>query len=66
LPIIKQISKAKSDKELYKILLPYAKDYDYLKEILEKLEENIYKGAKNSIKKEDIIDFFNEVVLSKK
>jgi len=60
--ITKQISKAKDDKELYKILLPYAKEHEYLKEILEKLEENIYKNGKNSINKNDIIDYFDEVV----
>ena len=62
LEIAKQISKAKDDKELYKILLPYAKEHEYLKEILEKLEENIYKNGKNSINKNDIIDYFDEVV----
>jgi len=62
LEITKQISKAKDDKELYKILLPYAKEHEYLKEILEKLEENIYKNGKNRINKNDIIDYFDEVV----
>jgi len=61
-PIVAQIKKAKNDKELYKLLLPYAKD-DYIKEIVKKLEENIYKNAKNKIDKNELVDYFEEMII---
>jgi len=61
IPLAKQILKAKTDKELYNILLPYAKRGDFIEETLNKLEENIYKNAKHKIKKEDIVDYFEEI-----
>ena len=61
MPLAKQIKKAKDDKELYNTLLPYAKDDGFIKEVLEKLEENIYKNLHNKIKKNDIIDYFEEL-----
>ncbi len=63
-PILEQIKKAKSDRELYKLLLPYAKDDEYLKDKLNKLEENIYKGQKNKIDKYELIDYFEQIILS--
>jgi hypothetical protein len=53
-PLQKRIRKAKSDKELYDILLPFATD-EKIKKILERLEANIYKGKKNKIDKESIV-----------
>ncbi len=61
-PITKQIKKAKSDKELYALLLPYAKEGDFIQEVLHKLEENLYKGAHHKIDRNEIVDFFEEVV----
>ena len=61
-PITQQIKKAKNDKELYRLLLPYAKD-DYIKNIIEKLEANIYKNAKNKIDKNELIDYFEEIII---
>ncbi len=60
LPIVKQIAKTKSDKELFKLLLPYAKD-EYIKDKIKKLEENIYKNGKNRIDKNELIDYFEEI-----
>ncbi len=65
IPIVKKIKKAKSDKELYKLLLPYAKDDSYIKDKLDKLEENIYKNAQNSIDKNELISYFEEIILTK-
>jgi len=48
------IKKAKNDKELYQILLPYSQKVE-LKEFIKKLEANIYNGAKNKINKKDIL-----------
>ena len=58
IPIVKKIKRTKSDKELYKILLPYAKDSENIAKELKKLEENIYKNKKNKINKDAIIDYF--------
>ncbi len=60
LPIIKKIKKAKSDKELYKILLPFANESKVIANKLKKLEENIYKNGKNKIDKETLFDYFEE------
>ena len=48
------IKKAKNDKELYQILLPYSYKTE-LKEFIKRLEANIYNGAKNRINKKEII-----------
>ena len=53
--IIKAIKKAKSDKELFNLLLPYAKRSSKVKEALDKLEKNIYQGEKNKIDKQELI-----------
>ena len=58
-PLEKQIFKAKSDKELYNILLPYASK-DKIKQILEKLEKNIYNNQNHKIDKNEILDILEE------
>jgi hypothetical protein len=60
--VTKLIKRAKSDKELYNLLLPYAKEGDYIQEVLQKLEANLYKGANHKIDRNEIVDFFEEVV----
>jgi len=60
--IIKQIQKAKDDKTLFELLLPYANKDKDIKEQLDKLEKNIYKGGKEKIDKDLILDYFEEVV----
>ena len=47
------IKKAKNDKEIYKLLLPFANEEKY-KDTIKKLEENIYKKAKHKINKKSI------------
>ena len=61
-PITKQIRKAKSDKALYNLLLPYAKEGEYIQQVLHKLEENLYKGANHKIDRDALVDYFEEVV----
>lgn len=48
------IKKAKNDKEIYQLILPYSHKTE-LKMIIKKLEENIYNQAKNKINKKDIL-----------
>ncbi len=61
-PVSKLVKKAKNDKELYNLLLPYAKEGAYIEEVLHRLEENLYKGAHHKINRDEIVDFFEEVV----
>lgn len=48
-PLSYEIKKAKSDKELLKILLPYIQRNQQIKEIVDKLEANLYMGQDNKI-----------------
>ena len=57
-PIINKIKKSKNDKELFEVLLPYGKRDEYIKNILEILEENIYGNHKAKIDKKEIIQYF--------
>ncbi|NPA50340.1 MAG: protein BatD [Epsilonproteobacteria bacterium] len=59
-PIIKKIKRAKSDKELLDILLPYS-NLEELKEILEKLEENVYKSKSHNIDRGEIVEIMEEL-----
>ena len=56
--IVKAIKKAKSDRELFNILLPYAKKDKIISNALNKLEENIYKSGKNRIDREELMEVF--------
>ena len=58
--IIKMIKKAKDDKALFNILLPYSKEDKVVSNALNHLEENLYKKASHKINKEDLMDFFEE------
>jgi hypothetical protein len=60
-PILQQIKKAKDDKTLYTLLLPYAKEEGYIRQVLQKLEENLYKGANHKIDRDEIVDYFEEI-----
>ncbi len=61
-PIVKRILKAKNDKALYDLLLPYSKKGEYISQTLQKLEENIYNNKNNPIDKAEIADYFEEVL----
>jgi hypothetical protein len=57
-PIITKIKKAKDDKELFEVLLPYGKSDEFVKKVLEQLEENIYGSKKTKVDKKEIIQYF--------
>ena len=59
MPIMKKIKKAKTDKELFELLLPY-KDDIVIKEALIKLEKNIYASGVEKIDRGEILEFFEE------
>ncbi len=53
-PIDIQIKKARGDKQLYEVLIPFSNQVE-LKETMKSLEENIYNNGKNKIDKKEII-----------
>ncbi len=63
-PVITRIKRAKNDKELYELLLPYASRYDYIKDRLKELERNIYADENNIVDKDEIVDFFEEMKIT--
>lgn len=58
--IVKAIKKAKSDKALFDLLLPYAKYHEEVGKALAQLEENLYKSGKHQIDKERLMEVFEE------
>ncbi|MDD3055845.1 MAG: BatD family protein [Aliarcobacter sp.] len=61
--IVQAIKKAKNDKELFELLLPYNKRNQIITDSLNKLEENLYKKTNHKIDRNKLIDFFeNEIV----
>ncbi|MDX1808810.1 MAG: BatD family protein [Sulfurospirillaceae bacterium] len=63
LPIIKQIKKAKNNKELFDVLLSSQKDDPFIQNIVEKLEENIYRKGQHKFSKKELIEHFLEIEL---
>lgn len=57
-----QIKKAKSDRELYKVLLPYANKFE-LDDIMKQLEENIYSKGQNKINKKLVLEYIGKNML---
>jgi hypothetical protein len=61
-PMVKKIKKAKTDKALFELLLPYRDEDEVIKEALDKLEKNIYASGTQKIDKDEIIEYFEEVI----
>ncbi|MEN8148063.1 MAG: BatD family protein [Campylobacterota bacterium] len=57
-PIETQIKKAKSDRELFELLLPYKKESKVIENALFQLEENLYRGAENRVDRKILIEHF--------
>ena len=60
MPMMKKIKKAKTDKALFELLLPYRDDDIVIKDALLKLEKNIYASGSETIDKDEIVEFFEE------
>ena len=58
--MVRAIRKAKDDQALFNLLLPYSKKDKRISKALNLLEENIYKGGKNKIDKEELMEVFEE------
>lgn len=61
--IVQAIKKAKNDKELFELLLPYSKKSRIITDTLNKLEENLYKNANNKIDKNELMNFFEDEIV---
>lgn len=53
-----KISKAKTDKTLFELLLPYSSADKIIDETLKKLEENLYQGKNHKIDKKALMKSF--------
>ncbi|WP_345977337.1 BatD family protein [Sulfurimonas sp. HSL3-7] len=53
------VKKAKNDKALFELLLPYKKESAVIESALAELEKNLYYGGTNTVDKKALIDFFN-------
>ena len=58
--IVKMIKKAKDDRALFNLLLPYSKEHNVISNALNRLEENLYKDASHKIDREDLMEIFEE------
>jgi len=58
--IVKMIQKAKDDRALFTLLLPYSKEHTRISTALNQLEENLYKEASHKIDREDLMEIFEE------
>jgi hypothetical protein len=56
--MVKAIKKAKDDKALFELLLPYSKEEKVVSNALNLLEANLYKSANNIIDREELMEFF--------
>lgn len=61
--IVLLIKKAKNDKDLFELLLPYSKKNELIKNTLIKLEENLYKKTNHKIDKKELINFFEDEIV---
>jgi len=59
--MVRAIKKAKADKALFELLLPYSKKGKVISDALNLLEENIYRGSNHTIDREELMEFFEEV-----
>ncbi len=59
LPMDTQIKRAKNDKVLFELLLPYKKENEVIDSALIQLEENLYRGGKNSVERKVLMKYFS-------
>ena len=64
--MVHEIQKAKSDKALLKLMLPYANRTKELDEIIQKLEENLYEDKKHAIHRKVLSKNFAQYVTIRK
>ena len=62
IPFIKQVKRAKTDKALFELLLPYKNDDPFIAEVLEQLEKNIYASGSETIDRDELLAVLEEVL----
>ena len=60
--MVKAIKKAKDDRALFELLLPYSKENSVISAALNLLEENLYKKGSNKIDRELLMEVFEEML----
>ena len=60
-PTAEAIRKARSDRELFDLLLPYAKEDEEIEKALQNLEANLYRNEKNAIDRELLAEIVEEI-----
>jgi len=60
IPLLKAIQKARNDRDLFNLLLPFGKTDPLIDETLEHLEANIYTDADNAVDKKVLLEFFED------
>ncbi len=58
-PMAQQVKKAKNDRALFELLLPYKKESSVIESALSRLEENLYHGGQQSVDRKALIAYFN-------
>ena len=58
-PVAHRVKTAKDDRALFELLLPFRKESATVDTALAQLEENLYRGGKNSVDKKALIAYFN-------
>jgi len=58
-PVAQRVKKAKDDRELFELLLPYKNESAAVDTALAQLEENLYRGAHNSVDKKALTAYFD-------
>jgi len=61
-PLAQRIQKAKSDKALLALLLPYSGKSEKIDAIIKQVEENVYRGAKHPVNRKKLAQNFDEYV----
>ncbi len=59
--IVDRVKRAKNDRQILEILLPYAKKSEFLNKVIRDLEENVFQKGKNKIDKKAIIEELEEL-----
>ena len=60
--VVEAVLRAKNDKRVLELLLPYAAEDGRLKEIVRRLEENLFGTGNNKIDKKEIVRILEEIL----
>ena len=61
-PLVQQVKRAKTERELFELLLPYRNEDRELKEILDALEKNIYASGEEKIDRDLVLEILEDIL----